>query len=65
MSTAYPDKDFATLQARAALNSVILHKLEDDRGREVYIVSRWALTREMRTLDEVSTWLDRVTGKTA
>lgn len=64
MSAAqYPDKDFATLQAYAALNSVVLHKLDDDRGQTIYIVSRWAMTREMRTLEEVATWLDRVTGK--
>ena len=35
------------------------------RGNEVYVVSKWALTRELRSLEEVEQWLDRVTGKTA
>jgi hypothetical protein len=62
-SSTRPDKDFAALQAYAALNSVMLHKLDDDRGQTIFIVSRWSMTREMRTLEEVATWLDRVTGK--
>ncbi|ABE42918.1 hypothetical protein [Polaromonas sp. JS666] len=63
--TQYPDKAFATQQARAAIAGVSLHRLEDDRGREVFIVSRWAMTRELPSLDAVSAWLDAVTGKTA
>lgn len=58
----YPDKAFHTLQARAALNGVALHRLKDDRGRELFIVSRWALTRELPDLESVSRWLDMVTG---
>jgi len=60
-----PDKEFHTLQARAALAGVVLHRFEDDRGRMAYVVSRWALTRELHSLEEVEQWLDRVTGKTA
>jgi len=56
------NKQFATLQARCALAEVTLHQLENDRGSTVYIVSRWALTREMADLDAVVSWLDRVTG---
>lgn len=55
-------KRFATLQARCALAGVSLHQLENDRGNVVYIVSRWALTRELADLDAVANWLDRVTG---
>jgi len=58
-----PDKAFATLQARAALAGVVLHRLEDDRGREVFVVSRWAMTRQLDSLQEVDAWLTRVTGK--
>ena len=55
-------KRFATLQARCALAGVSLHQLENDHGNVVYIVSRWALTRELADLDAVAFWLDRVTG---
>lgn len=56
------DKLFATLQARCALAEVTLHQLENDHGDVVYIVSRWALTRELTGLDAVASWLDRVVG---
>ena len=56
------DKLFATVQARCALAGVSLHQLENDHGNTVYIVSRWALTRELQDLDAVAFWLDRVTG---
>lgn len=57
-------KRFATLQARCALAEVSLHQLENDHGKTVYIVSRWAMTRELADLESVSVWLDRVTGVT-
>ena len=56
------DKQFATLQAHCALAEVTLHQLENDHGNTVFIVSRWALTRELQDLDAVASWLDRVTG---
>ena len=56
------DKLFATLQARCALAEVTLHQLENDHGNTVFIVSRWALTRELQDLDAVASWLDRVLG---
>ena len=56
------DKLFATVQARCALAEVTLHQLENDHGSTVFIVSRWALTRELANLDAVASWLDRVTG---
>ena len=56
------DKQLATLQARCALAEVALHQLENDHGQKVYVVSRWALTRELADLNAVASWLDRVTG---
>lgn len=38
------DKQYATQQARCALAGVSLHRLENDHGNTVYIVSRWALS---------------------
>ena len=55
-------KQYATLQARCALAGVTLYPLENDHGNTVYIVSRWALTRELTDLNAVSAWLDKVTG---
>lgn len=58
-------KRFATLQARAALSGITLHRIEGDLSPVVYIATKWALTRELRDLDAVKKWLDRVTGHPA
>ncbi len=56
-------KRFATLQAQAALHGVTLHKLEGDFGNPVYVATRWAMTKQLDTLDEAAAWLEHVTGK--
>lgn len=56
-------KRLATLKARAALQGIVLHDLEGDDGAPEYVVSRWAMTRAFRSLDELETWLERVEGK--
>ena len=55
-------KRLATLRARAALAGVTLHAIESDYGKTVYIVSRWAMTRELADLDLLESWLQRVGG---
>jgi hypothetical protein len=60
--TESAQKLFATLQARAALAGVVLLASTNDNGAPVYMVSRWALTRELPDLAAVQAWLDRVTG---
>lgn len=55
-------KRLATLRARAALAGVTLYAIEGDFGRPLYVLTRWHLTRELRTLDEVEAWLAQVTG---
>ena len=55
-------KRLATLRARAALAGVTLHAIENDHGNTVYIVSRWAMTRELADLDLLESWLQRVGG---
>jgi hypothetical protein len=59
------DKQFATLQARAALAGVQLLRSTDDRGREVFVASRWALTAQFASLAEVEAWLQRFGGLSA
>ena len=61
--TLDPTKRLATLQARAALAGIVLTPIDDDAGRQVFIVSRWALCTQLDSLDAVSIWLDRVTGR--
>jgi len=56
-------KDLATLRAQCALAGVALVESRDERGRTVYIVSRWALTKELPDLEAVRVWLARVTGE--
>ena len=56
------DKRLATLTAACALAGVALIPSTDDHGRRTYVVSRWALTRELPDLDAVEAWLGRVTG---
>lgn len=58
-----PAKRLATLKAECALAGVALVESTDDRDRRVYIVSRWAMTRQLDDLDQVAAWLARVTGK--
>ena len=58
-------KEFTTLQARAALRGFRLDRIEADAGGEAFIVTRWALTRELRTLEEVTAFLDQVGGSHA
>ena len=55
-------KQLATLRARAALAGIAMNAIEDDYGSIVFIVSRWAMTRQIDTLEAVADWLDSVTG---
>lgn len=64
MTTAVDQKRLATLCARAALAGITLRHLEGDFVPNLFIVSKWALTRDFTDLDAVEQWLDMVTGKT-
>jgi hypothetical protein len=54
------DKPVATLQAVAALAEVRVDPIEGDDGKTVYIVSRWALTKQCNTVDELRDLLRRM-----
>jgi hypothetical protein len=58
-------KRLSTAVARAALKGVIVHRIEGDFLPEVFIATKWALTREFTDLGALEAWLDRVLGKTA
>lgn len=50
----------ASVIAPAALAGVSVTPIEADNGRRIYIVSRWSLTRQCETLDEVRALLTRM-----
>ena len=58
-------KRMATLQAHCALDGVELHRIEDDCGRTIYVVTKGPMTRELRDLEAVAQWLGRRSGVTA
>ena len=51
--TADADKRFATIRAELALKGFALVRGEDDAGRPLFIVSRWALTRQLNGMPEL------------
>lgn len=55
-------KQFETLRAECALAGVALVASHDEHNRTVYVVSRWALTKELPDLEAVRAWLVRVRG---
>jgi hypothetical protein len=57
------DKRCVTAQARMALLGGMLHRTQDDRGREVFVLTRWNLTRELPTIEAVEAWIDRLEGR--
>jgi hypothetical protein len=55
-------KRFEGLRARCMLAGITLVESRDERGVVDFIVSRWALTRALPSLDAVEAWLKTVTG---
>jgi hypothetical protein len=53
-------KRFETLRAVAALRGVAVDAIDADGGGIEYVVTRWALTRRCRTLDELAGFLARM-----
>ena len=53
-------KQLATLQAIAALAGVRVDPIEDDEGHTVYVITRWSLTAQRNTLDDVREFLQRM-----
>jgi len=54
------DKQVSTMQAVAALAGVRVDPIDGDDGHTVYVVSRWALTKQCNTLDELRGLLRRM-----
>jgi hypothetical protein len=50
----------ATLTAKACLAGVVLYFLEDDFGTPLVVASKWSLTRQLHSVAEVDTFLQRL-----
>lgn len=59
MTAVLDPKITATLQARCALLGVVLSIIDDDRGRPLFVASRWGLTRQLHSVEEVERFLAR------
>ena len=64
-SPATQMKRRANAVALGALHGVTVYCIEGDFQKEVFIATKWALTREFTDLDSLETWLHRVTGRQA
>ena len=53
-------KAVANVQAKAALAGFSVEPIEADDGGQVFVVSRWNLTRQCNTLDDVRELLRRM-----
>ena len=60
-----PEKRFATIRAELALKGFALVRGEDDAGRPLYIVSKWAMTRQLSGLPELERFAEQVAPKVA
>lgn len=49
--------------AVAAMAGITVVPIEADNGKRVYVVSRWALTKQIDSLDDLASWLERTTGR--
>jgi hypothetical protein len=59
-------KRLANLQAHAALSGFEVYAAVDvETGKVTYLCKRWALLRELDTLDEIEAWLRRAGVKVA
>ena len=54
---AQRDKRFATLRAKLALRGFVLVRSTDDAGGALYIVTKWAWTRQLHDLAAVESFL--------
>lgn len=55
-------KAFATLQAKAALQGVTLVRVVGEQGRDVFIASKWAMSRQFENIEQIDQLLERMSG---
>ncbi len=57
-----PLKPWRTVQARFALAGLTAELVDGDDGQPMLVVSRWALTKCLRSVAEADAWLERFQG---
>jgi len=61
--TASRYQALANIRARAALAGVQIHVFDDEcTGKTIFVVSRWAMTRQLESLHALEEWLSMVLG---
>lgn len=53
-------KVIATLKARAALAGVTLIPFETDDGRKAFVATRWFLTKQLDSVEQVEAFLRQI-----
>ena len=53
-------KRFSRLQAVAAIAGIRVDQIEIDDGRPAWVVTRWALSRQCNSLDELTDFLRKM-----
>ena len=61
---AVEHKRFATLRAELALKGFAAFEGQDDAGRPLFIVSKWAMTRQLQGLPELERFVAQVAPRT-
>lgn len=56
------EKAFATLQAKAALQGVTLVRIVGEQGRDAFIASKWAMSRQFENIEQIDQLLERMSG---
>jgi hypothetical protein len=57
-------KGWLNVQAKCLMAGFPASLIDDDAGKSLLVVSRWALTRSFSSVAEAETWLARVGGAT-
>lgn len=57
---AHDRKRLATMTAKAALREVVINHIPDDAGRHQLLVTQGAVTKQLRSLDELEQLLARI-----
>jgi hypothetical protein len=56
-------KPWLNVQAKCLMAGFPASLIDDDAGKPLLVVSRWALTRNFSSVAEAETWLARVEGQ--
>ena len=59
------EKRLATLTAQLAMRGFVLARSKDDRGGPLYVISKWALTRQLHSLPELEAFVQDACGLAA